>query len=316
MTITRAITHSGAFHADDLFAYAVLWQLFRDIQLLRTRDAETISSAGEDTIVFDVGNEYDPERLRFDHHQIDKPLRDEGLAYSSFGLIWKHYGLDYVTKTTGLTGKDAERVQARVDARLVRDIDAVDNGTLMPDQAGATHPLTIASMLADFRPDFDDDDADAMDAAFQRASFMARKFLEAKVRKVTASLRSDAIVKDAIANRTDPRWIELPRGMNYQGVIQNSHEDEILFVVNPTTADEWQLNVVTVARGSYEARQDLPESWAGLRDSDLAAVTGVEDAVFCHTGRFIAIARTREGIMQMLNQALAEAKTADVATVT
>ena len=41
-------------------------------------------------------------------------------------------------------------------------------------------------------------------------------------------------------------------------------------------------------------KKKLPKAWAGLRNEELAAVTGVEDAIFCHTGRFIAITNQRE----------------------
>jgi uncharacterized UPF0160 family protein len=55
---------------------------------------------------------------------------------------------------------------------------------------------------------------------------------------------------------------------------------------------------------TFEARKDLPAAWAGLRDAELAAVTGVPDAVFCHNNLFIAAARSFEGILKMAQQAL------------
>jgi uncharacterized UPF0160 family protein len=41
-----------------------------------------------------------------------------------------------------------------------------------------------------------------------------------------------------------------------------------------------------------------------LRDAELAAVTGVPDAGFCHNGRFIATAKSYEGIRAMAALAL------------
>ena len=54
----------------------------------------------------------------------------------------------------------------------------------------------------------------------------------------------------------------------------------------------------------FTARADLPAAWAGLRGADLATVTGVPDATFCHNGRFIAAAKSFEGIRTMTEQAL------------
>ena len=61
---------------------------------------------------------------------------------------------------------------------------------------------------------------------------------------------------------------------------------------------------VPATTDTFDARADLPASWAGLRDADLAAVTGVPDAKFCHNGRFIAAAKSYEGIRQLARLAL------------
>ncbi len=46
--------------------------------------------------------------------------------------------------------------------------------------------------------------------------------------------------------------------------------------------------------GEFANRKDLPEAWAGRADAELAEVTGVPDARFCHAGRFMAVAGSRE----------------------
>jgi uncharacterized UPF0160 family protein len=48
----------------------------------------------------------------------------------------------------------------------------------------------------------------------------------------------------------------------------------------------------------------LPEAWAGLRGADLATASGVADAVFVHTRRFVAAARSRQGAMAMARRAI------------
>ncbi len=57
--------------------------------------------------------------------------------------------------------------------------------------------------------------------------------------------------------------------------------------------------------GFVAARLGLPERWAGLRDAELAAVSGVADSVFCHLNLFIGGARSFEGAVQMAALALA-----------
>lgn len=311
MAIDTLITHSGSFHADDLLAHAVLTTLYPSARLVRTRDAELIATAGAGAIVFDVGYRYEPDENRYDHHQPNRPRRPEGISYSSFGLVWRHFGQAFIADVLGLDATaDARRIEpihAALDRGFVRDIDAVDNGELAPDQAALMHPLSLSNLLMLFRPAFDDDAPQVADVGFTRASLVAAPILRAQVETMAASLRSRAIVAEAIATRQHPNWIELPRGMDYLVPILEAgraHEaDRIQFVVAPVR-DEWQLNTVSVSEGSFEARRDLPAAWAGLRGESLVSVTGVPDAVFCHTGRFIAITRSRNGAMALLQKAL------------
>jgi uncharacterized UPF0160 family protein len=59
-----------------------------------------------------------------------------------------------------------------------------------------------------------------------------------------------------------------------------------------------------VEPSSFDSRLDLPQAWAGLRDAELAAVTGVPDSVFCHMNLFIAGAKSFDGAVQLAKIAL------------
>lgn len=80
------ITHDTAFHADDVFAVAMLRYAGCCFDIIRTRDATTLNEAKQDrnTIVLDVGGVFDPSMLNFDHHQ------DMNLP-SAAGMIWEHF---------------------------------------------------------------------------------------------------------------------------------------------------------------------------------------------------------------------------------
>jgi uncharacterized UPF0160 family protein len=66
----------------------------------------------------------------------------------------------------------------------------------------------------------------------------------------------------------------------------------------------WMVDAMPPEPGSFAQRLPLPERWAGLRDADLAAASGVPDAVFVHTRRFVGAARSREGAMAMARKAM------------
>lgn len=69
MTDTTTIllaTHSGTFHADDVFGVGVLMGVFPSHTLVRTRKQALIDQAD---FVVDVGGIWDAATGRFDHHQ-------------------------------------------------------------------------------------------------------------------------------------------------------------------------------------------------------------------------------------------------------
>lgn len=62
-------THSGTFHCDEVLAVYLLSQHpdFCNHKVLRTRDQSLLDQCD---IVVDVGSEFNPDKKRFDHHQI------------------------------------------------------------------------------------------------------------------------------------------------------------------------------------------------------------------------------------------------------
>lgn len=79
---------------------------------------------------------------------------------------------------------------------------------------------------------------------------------------------------------------------------------EPLFVVRPRPGGNWGLNAIPKQAYSFENRKTLPGDWAGLRDEELAAATGVSDAIFCHNGLFLAVTKTKEGALALAKIAL------------
>ena len=80
----------------------------------------------------------------------------------------------------------------------------------------------------------------------------------------------------------------------------------MLFVVHPRDKD-WCVTGIRKADDGFALRADLPAAWAGLVNGDLEAASGVKGATFCHNGRFIAAAKTREAALSMAEIAVREA---------
>jgi uncharacterized UPF0160 family protein len=111
-------------------------------------------------------------------------------------------------------------------------------------------------------------------------------------------------VEAAIARAADPRVIELDRNMPWRELV-TSRAPEALYVMYPKS-DGWGAQAVPEEVGAFGNRRDLPAEWAGQSGDELAAVTGVPDAIFAHPARFYVSAASREGIVALLEQALAD----------
>lgn len=301
------VTHSGGFHADELLSSVILTRLFPQAQIVRSRAPEWIT-AGIDRIIYDVGGAYDAAAGIFDHHQRGAPLRDDGQPYSSFGLIWKHYGRDYLT-ASDVPEAHVEAVHASFDRSFVLPVDLVDNGALSPSVAGPLAGLTLPALLETLKPVFDETDPGADDCAFHAALAIARSFVEASVGRSAAKLRAEAVVHQAIVETGEGRVLELPMGMPFRPAIVKAGADHLLFVVHPRDKD-WCLTGIRRADEGFELRADLPAAWAGLTNGDLEAACGIKGATFCHNGRFIAAAKTREAALAMAELAVVEAAAA------
>ena len=303
MTIKHLVTHSGGFHADELLSSVVLTHLFPQAELQRTRDRQWLTPAA-DKIIYDVGGDYNAEAQIFDHHQRPGPLRDDDQPFSSFGLIWAHYGRAYLA-AMDVPADDVEAIHATFDTKFVLPIDLLDNGAMEPSVAGPLSILTLPSLLGSLKPVFDDPSPTADDDAFFTALPIACSFVEASVRNLTAKARALSLVAAAIAEAGTAPILELPMGMPYRSALDKAEAEHIMFMINPR-GDDWTLNGIKLSSDTFDQRADLPAAWAGLTDTALEEASGVVGAKFCHNGRFIAVANSREAILKMADLAVKE----------
>ncbi len=298
------VTHSGGFHADEVLSTVVLKRLFPQAKVIRSRDEEWTAPA-PDRIIYDEGRAFDPEARIFDHHQRGAPLRPDGRPYSSFGLIWRQFGADYLA-ALGVAAADVAAVWERVDGRFVLPVDLMDNGVLDPGTAGLLAGLTLPVLIESLKPPFDARDQQADNRAFDRAVDVATVFLESAVAEAAAGLRADALVRRALRGTDGGRVLELPTAVPFQDAVMEPEAAHLWFVIHPRS-DGWLLTGIRRASDTFALRADLPAAWAGLSGDALQKASGVPGARFCHKGRFLAVAADRESVLRMAQLAVEEA---------
>lgn len=131
----KFITHGGSFHPDEVMATVLLEILYGDIELARVAE---IDEKDTEAFVYDIG------LGKYDHHQEDKVRRENGIAYSSVGLIWRDYGMQILEK---LGIQDfLEDYYYDIDDQIIIPIDALDNGE------GERISMTISSVISISNP--------------------------------------------------------------------------------------------------------------------------------------------------------------------
>lgn len=296
--MNRIGTHSGAFHADDALGVAMLLALHPGAEVVRTRDPAAWATC--DALV-DVGGEYDRSTNRFDHHQKGFNLkRPNGAPYAASGLVWACVGVRYVLATVpGRTQMEAETIAQAVDNQLIQHADAVDVGIEVPGPSSFNLSSIIDTLNVTWEEPAGEDDA-----AFATAVALAGAALRGLVRSVAAEQAAANVVRTA-PTQADGKILVLEVARIPFDPVICSELPDVLFVVYPeSTGRQWQVRVVPKILGQFAARADLPREWAGLRDAELATVTGVADAVFCHNGRFICGAGSKLSAIRLAHAAV------------
>ncbi|UGQ46921.1 MYG1 family protein [Massilia endophytica] len=306
------VTHGGKFHADDVWAAAVLTILFPEAELLRTRDPALVA-AGDFAV--DVGGIWDPASGRFDHHQKGfGAARQTGVPYASAGLVWREYGARCVgALSLAHTGHELSEETARemayaIDADVVQYLDLADVGAARSAPGG----YGLSVVVSGFNPNWMDEQRLGYGEAaeqyqleqFRRAmALLTDVMINAVKYRVGAMLAIEQVRQSEVLE--GGRLLFLRNGALPWSQVVRKEMPKVLFVLSHAIAEQrYMLHTVPVSAESFKARADLPEAWAGLRDAELAAVTGVPDASFCHNGRFIAAAKSYEGARAMAALAL------------
>lgn len=281
----HVVTHSGKFHADDVLAFALLQEFYsNDLKLTRTRDLNIIHQSN---ISFDVGGIYNPDEGRFDHHQqsYQGPLSSAGMV-----LNW----LESINRIPS-------NVTSQLRSRIVDYVDDVDNGRVYPNPSVPCFSNIIdgynhqCQSLEDF------------DLAFVDASQFAKQFIQGLVLEFNETLRAESYIKEAMkrSKEAGTNLVELHEYIKWKtGYFKNGGKDHPTeFIMFPTLQNTYQCVAIPPEENSFAQKRSFPKEWAGLVDADLAEISGVEDAIFCHKNLFLIVCKSREGIIKALNNA-------------
>jgi len=291
--MTKILTHNGRFHADEVFAVAILKIIFQDkIEVLRTRDLTTISKVD---FVLDIGRLYDPSINRYDHHQDTfTEKRENNIPYATAGLIWKHYGTE-ITKSV--------EIVKRLDLLLIQAIDAEDNGVECVDPNSTYNPYMLSDVTQSFRRSYDirNEETDLED--FLKAVEFAKELLIRVITKIKANIDGEEEVEKIINSSEEKNFIVLDRKLPWEEIVMNYKE--ILYVIQfNDISNNWSVYAVRQNFNSFVVRKPFPKEWGGKEGESLVSITGNNQAIFCHKGLFLTVTKTKESAIKLTKLAI------------
>lgn|SRR3989338_1044122 len=285
----KIAVHSGHFHADDVFAVAILRLIYPKIKVIRTRDENKLKKVDAR---IDVGFKYDPKTNDFDHHQKEGAgKRANGIPYASAGLIWKHFGTKLVS----------EEVLNYIDERVIQFIDAADNG-VSTYTFEEVKPYTISDFVSDLNPQWPNQTDKLFDKHFNEAVSIVVRLLKIEIEGVDNSIKAKEKIRNEI-RKSNGKYLVLSEYMPWKKVV--IEESNLKFVIfHDKLEDQWRVCAVPVSLNTFENRKNLPREWGGLAGADLQRVTKVKDAQFCHKNLFIAVVSSKKGAIELVELAL------------
>ena len=249
----KAFTHGGKFHADDVFSSALLLYINPEIVISRGHKVPE----DFDGIVFDIG------RGRYDHHQKDSRVRENGVPYAAFGLLWEVLGKEIL----------GEELAEKMDESFIQPLDINDN-------TGEKNEL--ATLIGNFNPPWDA--KGGSDEAFFQAVSVAGMILENKFERYRGNARADQRVEQVLEEHNPKdRILVLPEFIPCQKALA---ETEIAFVIFPSNRGGYCIQPQK-REYSMNYKCSFPSQWLGLEGEELVKETGLSSAVFCHKGGFL-----------------------------
>ncbi len=339
----KLLTHNGTFHADDCLAAACLQIYFREIKkqntkIIRTRDLKIIEqTTQEGGIVFDVGRKYIPAENLFDHHQPDPNLkRKNGIPYSSFGLIWKHFGLEIIdffikqssanqhnlpkTEDIDVTNVSS-KIQQEIDEQFVQQICAGDTGFIdfrisIPESEVEfkawgfddfvkifQFPEKTSNFFSENDPENSLSEKELLDL-FQKVVKISESLIRKLILRNYKQIQDFNKVKEIYEKSKNKDIIILEqRNLSWKKfLIENTDAKYVIY--QSYNLREYHVQAVNVKQYSKELRKPFPADWLSMGKEELSKKIDIPDIVFVHKAGYLAVVENLESAKKLAEKAL------------
>ena len=286
----NCITHSGTMHADEVFATAFLELFLGEVRVFRTSHIH-YTEVSSDVFLYDIG------RGKYDHHQLDALKREDGIPYSSIGLLWKDLGREFLKK---YDYSNIEDMFIGIDKDFIEGIDGDDNG-IFPKIDSLDKVKTIPGIIKIFNPSFDSYETE--EEQFLKAVTLAKMIFLEEVYYINGKVIADKKINRILEEKPrELKYLVLEEFLPYEeSLLSNPLGDNLLLVAFPSNRGGYAIKTIPKSLEDRSLRLTFPKEWAGLENEELEEVSGIKGLRFCHSGCFIVNCATLDSCYQVLN---------------
>lgn len=279
----NAITNGGKFNLASVFSTAILAKVIDDLKVYR--GSIPYINPSQDVIIYDIGNgRYNPFPSKKD------AIRENGIHYSSAGLIWRDFGPKIVKFTP-----NPDWVWEFIDMNLIMDIDR---------SYMSTSSTCLSNLICTFNPNWNS--SETSDEAFLKAVDFAEKILNNYLRYACSICKAERIVEEQI-EKSENGILILEKEMPWKDTLLNSENPKaqnILFAIypHPDTANFIFEEIPVSIDDVLTSRKSIPEDWKGITPPMLYKKIDVQDALYCPPLCKFGYATTRKGAIDAVKK--------------
>lgn len=273
----NCITHSGQFHVDDVISTIFLSKINKEIILLRVPSIS--SEKYENKIIYDIG------LGEFDHHQRNRNgQRENGIYYSSIGLLWKKFGKDYLKD---LKVKEINKTFEYIDKELIQYIDAIDNR--QPE-------YLVNKITPDFvklcNPEWNENISE--NEAFINALKLGDGFWDAYMKHAIAEVEAIEIILNQI-NNCKECYLVFNKEMPYRKAMKVANNNNIKYMIFKSRREGYDVRIVI---DSYKFKEEFVKS----KDINMAKrISGIKELLYVDTYGQLCCTKTLKSAIELVN---------------
>lgn len=272
----NCITHSGKFHVDDVISTIFLSKIIEKVVLLRIATVENKNL--KDKIVYDIGFG------EFDHHQKNRNgQRENGIYYSSIGLLWRKFGKKYLEK---LKVRNIDKTFEYMDNELIQYIDATDNmqieyleNKISPDFIKLCNPQ--------WNENISEDDA------FINALKLADEFWNVYIKHAIAEVEAIEIILDRIEKCKDC-YLVFDKEMPYRKAIKFSSNNKVRYIIFKSRREGYDIRTI---RDSCKFKNEIVQE----KDINISRkLTEIKDLIYVDVNGKLCCTKTLESAIKLV----------------